>query len=157
MLRGGHDLERWITESGLVQNRAVVTAEQLERAVAAREAIFGLIRSLIDGKRPRPEDRILVNEVATHPRPTLQLTASGAVHRQGNMDAVLAVLAQDCLSLFDSPDRYSLRWCADPRCTRPFVDRSRSQRRRWCDMKSCGDKAKAAAYRQRHQSDASGQ
>ena len=51
MLRGGHDLERWITESGLVQNRAVVTAEQLERAVAAREAIFGLIRSLIDDVR----------------------------------------------------------------------------------------------------------
>jgi len=63
--------------------------------------------------------------------------------------AVFAFLARDCLDLFDSPDRAALRWCADAKCTRVFIDRSRGQRRRWCGMKGCGDRAKAAAYRRR--------
>jgi predicted RNA-binding Zn ribbon-like protein len=62
---------------------------------------------------------------------------------------VLVVLAADCLNLFDSADRQALHWCADPSCTRPFIDRSRGHRRRWCGMKGCGDRAKAAAYRAR--------
>ena len=149
MLRSTGDLERWITESGIVQDQPAVTGEQMERALAVREAIFGLIQALIDSKPPASADRRLVNEAATPPGPTVELSAAGTVARHGGVDAVLAVLARDCLSLFDSPDRHSLRWCSDPRCTRPFIDRSRSQGRRWCDMKSCGDKAKAAAYRRR--------
>jgi predicted RNA-binding Zn ribbon-like protein len=46
--------------------------------------------------------------------------------------------------------RALLRRCDDPKCTRLFIDRSRGGRRRWCDMKGCGDRAKAAAYRRRH-------
>jgi predicted RNA-binding Zn ribbon-like protein len=71
------------------------------------------------------------------------------VHRTGNLDAVLAVLARDCLELHDSDDRRVLRWCADEHCTRAFIDRSRGARRRWCGMRGCGDRAKAAAYRRR--------
>jgi predicted RNA-binding Zn ribbon-like protein len=71
------------------------------------------------------------------------------LHRYGDTDAVLALLARDCLDLFDSPDRAALRWCADLTCTRAFIDRSRGQRRRWCGMKGCGNRAKAAEYRRR--------
>jgi predicted RNA-binding Zn ribbon-like protein len=52
------------------------------------------------------------------------------------------------------PDGERLRRCDGARCTRLFVDRSRDGRRRWCEMKGCGDRAKAAAYRQRRRADA---
>jgi predicted RNA-binding Zn ribbon-like protein len=71
------------------------------------------------------------------------------VDRTGDIDAVFAVLARDCLDLHDSADRHALRWCADEHCTRAFIDRSRGLRRRWCGMRGCGDRAKAAAYRRR--------
>ncbi len=148
-LHTSDDLARWVAQSGLTPDPLRVTAAQLEKARSLREAMFALITALIDRTPPQPVDRELVNAAAARPRPHLRLTAAGAVHRTGDLDSVLALLAEDCLALFDGPDRDSLSRCADPRCTRPFIDRSRGHRRRWCGMKGCGDRAKAAAYRQR--------
>jgi len=149
-LRVPGDVARWVQQSGILHDALQVTDEQLTHTRAVREAIFGLITALIDRGHPLPTDRELVNGVATRPRPVSRLTATGQVRRTGDLDAALAVLAADCIDLFDGRDRNLLSWCADPTCTRPFIDRSRGRRRRWCDMKGCGDRAKAVAYRQRH-------
>ncbi|MEX2181501.1 MAG: ABATE domain-containing protein [Gemmatimonadaceae bacterium] len=39
--------------------------------------------------------------------------------------------------------------CADRRCPRVFIDVTRSRTRRWCDMRSCGNRAKAKRARRR--------
>jgi predicted RNA-binding Zn ribbon-like protein len=53
--------------------------------------------------------------------------------------------AADALVMGDLP---RVRRCAaDPACTRVFLDTSRSGRRRWCDMTTCGNRAKAARHR----------
>ncbi len=39
--------------------------------------------------------------------------------------------------------------CADRRCPRHFVDVTRSHTRRWCDMRTCGNRAKAQRWRRR--------
>jgi predicted RNA-binding Zn ribbon-like protein len=148
-LRSPADLADWVTQSGIVDHPPTITTRQLEHAKQLREALFALLSSLIDGSQPPPADRDLVNAAASRPGPTVQLSSSGEVSRYGDIDAVLAMLAADCLNLFDSADRQALHWCADPSCTRPFIDRSRGHRRRWCGMKGCGDRAKAAAYRAR--------
>ena len=36
---------------------------------------------------------------------------------------------------------------ADPRCLRVFFDGTKNGRRRWCDMATCGNRAKAARHR----------
>ncbi|WP_309669354.1 ABATE domain-containing protein [Gemmatimonas sp.] len=41
------------------------------------------------------------------------------------------------------------RRCADPRCHRVFLDGTKNGRRRWCDMGTCGNRAKAARHRAR--------
>jgi predicted RNA-binding Zn ribbon-like protein len=111
--------------------------------------MFNLIAALIDGSPTSAHDRALVNDAAAGARPRLELDGRRRVRRHGALAAALAELATDVLDLFDSPDRELLHWCADGRCTRPFIDRSRGQRRRWCGMAGCGDRSKAAAYRQR--------
>jgi predicted RNA-binding Zn ribbon-like protein len=40
-----------------------------------------------------------------------------------------------------------VRRCADPRCARVFLDTTKNGRRRWCDMATCGNRAKAARHR----------
>lgn len=40
-----------------------------------------------------------------------------------------------------------VRRCADPRCGRVFHDLTRNRARRWCDMATCGNRAKAARHR----------
>jgi predicted RNA-binding Zn ribbon-like protein len=42
-----------------------------------------------------------------------------------------------------------VRRCADPRCMRVFYDGTKNGRRRWCDMATCGNRAKAARHRQK--------
>jgi len=40
-----------------------------------------------------------------------------------------------------------VRRCSDPRCPRVFLDTTKNGRRRWCDMATCGNRAKAARHR----------
>jgi predicted RNA-binding Zn ribbon-like protein len=40
-----------------------------------------------------------------------------------------------------------IRRCADTHCHRVFLDTTRNGQRRWCDMGTCGNRAKAARHR----------
>lgn len=42
-----------------------------------------------------------------------------------------------------------VRRCADVRCLHVFFDSTKNGRRRWCDMSTCGNRAKAARHRRR--------
>ena len=54
--------------------------------------------------------------------------------------------AADALILGELP---RVRRCADPRCARVFYDSTKNAARRWCDMATCGNRAKAARHRAR--------
>jgi predicted RNA-binding Zn ribbon-like protein len=142
------DLADWIVASGILDRAPRIDRAGLDAAKSLREVLFRMVAALIDGRPADPADRAIVNAAAAAPPPVLRLDDAG-LHREGDLDAVLAVLARDVLDLYASPDRELLHWCADEKCTRPFIDRSRGHRRRWCGMKGCGDRAKAAAYRRR--------
>jgi predicted RNA-binding Zn ribbon-like protein len=43
-----------------------------------------------------------------------------------------------------------LKHCAADDCGWLFLDRSRNHARRWCDMKVCGNNAKARRFYRRH-------
>jgi predicted RNA-binding Zn ribbon-like protein len=148
-LRTPADLAEWIRGSGLVDDVGTLRPADLERARAVREALFDLLRALLDGQPPPPAARRTANAAAAGPGPRPVLDADGGLRHRGGLEAALAALATDVLDLHGDADRPLLHWCADSHCTRPFVDRSRGQRRRWCGMRGCGDRAKAAAYRAR--------
>ena len=42
-----------------------------------------------------------------------------------------------------------VRRCSDPRCPRVFLDTTKNGTRRWCDMSTCGNRAKAARHREK--------
>lgn len=42
-----------------------------------------------------------------------------------------------------------VRKCANVKCGRVFYDASRNGKRRWCEMSTCGNRAKAARHRQK--------
>jgi predicted RNA-binding Zn ribbon-like protein len=53
-------------------------------------------------------------------------------------------------------DHDRLRVCADDTCGWLFVDQSPAGRRRWCDMRTCGNRAKVAAHRARLRAESAG-
>ncbi len=54
--------------------------------------------------------------------------------------------------LLRSEDLKRVRQCQ--RCTWFFIDRGRGRGRRWCDMRTCGNRAKAQAFRTSHSNEA---
>jgi predicted RNA-binding Zn ribbon-like protein len=82
-----------------------------------------------------------------------ELLSDGTVVRHGPIRAVirvvLATLARDADEPLTAPAG-PVTECAAPRCTCLYIDRSYRSSRRWCDMTRCGNLAKAANHRSRH-------
>jgi len=72
-----------------------------------------------------------------------ELAPSGAAL---SVSALLASLAHEGALLLASPQVEQLRHCGNPDCVLIFVDTSRSHRRRWCCMDTCGNRAKVAKH-----------
>jgi predicted RNA-binding Zn ribbon-like protein len=147
-LRAPRDLAGWAAQSGLTQDVMTVTPGEL--AVASSCARPPTACSARGSTAPSRSRRTATG--STPPRDVRDPSPAARGrhgHAERHVDAVLAALACDCLELVAGPDGERLRRCDGERCTRLFVDRSRGGRRRWCDMKGCGDRAKAAAYRRR--------
>ena len=66
-------------------------------------------------------------------------------------DAQLFTLrvALSLATFLESGDRRRLKLCANPGCGFAFVDTSTNATRRWCDMRYCGNRFKARAFRSR--------
>ena len=74
------------------------------------------------------------------------------LHWQGSFsrpEHLLAPLVAQMAQLIASDQLASVKNCEWPPCTLWFVDTSKNQKRRWCSMAVCGNRAKAAAHRAR--------
>ncbi|MCL2730555.1 MAG: ABATE domain-containing protein [Actinomycetia bacterium] len=147
-------LDAWFLESGLVDAVAPHSAQaDVERAQTVREAVYALVQARRRGEEYPEAELATVNAAARHPAAAPQLTAGGR-RTEATPEGALSLVARQAVELLAGPDVPLLKECANPECTRIFVDRSRGMRRQWCGMESCGNKIKAAAYRARKKSPA---
>lgn len=148
------DLARWTVEAGLLTTAPPADAAGLARAVELREAIYRSATAALHGAPPAPGDRDLINEAAADapPVPRLAPTSDGpdTAERAGDLTSALAAVARSAVDLLGGPSAAALKECEAPTCTRVYLDTSRRRSRRWCDMRECGNRAKAAAFRARH-------
>ncbi|AUG76237.1 hypothetical protein CFP65_1338 [Kitasatospora sp. MMS16-BH015] len=150
-------LTAWVAAAGLVDSPTRASAADLAEAVRLREAVYRLGHAAAAGEPYPAADRELLNTATDGPAVRVELLADGTLHRTGTVPAVLAWLARSAVELLaepaaagGAPGSRAVKECAGPRCTRLYLDRSRRGSRRWCDMAACGNRAKAAAYRERH-------
>ena len=73
----------------------------------------------------------------------------GHSHVGDPLDDALARLADPLVREIQSGNSERVRVCANDTCQWIFFDESRGGQRRWCDMASCGNRAKAARHRAR--------
>jgi predicted RNA-binding Zn ribbon-like protein len=143
-------LAEWLGEAGFPVP-ARVEERDLEDARALREALARLANDAIEGRRLGRAALARVNAAARGVRHgSLVLDADGGRAWAAD-DAVrlaLGRVAEDgILVLSDARDR--LARCELPGCGALLLSRSRSDRRRWCSMETCGNRAKVAAFRAR--------
>ncbi|WP_028922745.1 CGNR zinc finger domain-containing protein [Pseudonocardia acaciae] len=143
-------LARWALEAGLVDTAPPAEARDLAATVALREAIYRLVMASIQREPADPGDVELVNAAAENAPVAVTLRGPGELVRTGDLRAVRATVARAAIELLGGPARGQLKRCGASPCSRLYLDASRRGSRRWCDMRECGNRAKAAAYRRRH-------
>ncbi|MEX2183442.1 MAG: CGNR zinc finger domain-containing protein [Chloroflexota bacterium] len=130
-------------------------ARDLARVHAVRGALHEVAEAIANHRPPQPGALDTVNR-ALHARQIIELVPSpdGRVavdhrHVGDPVDDALARLADPFVTELTSGQPERIKICDNDRCRWVFYDTSRTGRRRWCDMATCGNRAKAARHRAR--------
>lgn len=160
-------LVRWLREARLLSERAA-SAERaalrddpadgerrLERFHHLREIIRRIATEITADGRPSRAGVRELNHVLRHGLHYHQLEMStdgseyGLARVGDRLDQARATIAGTLADFVASGPVRRLRICDNPGCHEVFIDRSRTGRRRWCDMRTCGNQAKVARHRAR--------
>jgi predicted RNA-binding Zn ribbon-like protein len=145
----------WLVAASLSPRLERVTDEQLSIARQLREAMYRLLDTVVSGGAVDAADRMRVNAAAAEQPPVPELSeADGALvlclRPVGDpVRSALAVVAADAIRIMTADRGPLLRACQAADCGMLFLDHSQTRARRWCSMRECGNRAKAAAHRAR--------
>jgi predicted RNA-binding Zn ribbon-like protein len=165
-LHAWRDLVDWAEQAGLVSKRTAASLRAAEgrgdttrrafaRAVALRECLYRIFQAIAAGRAPARTDLDALNDAIRHAMVHARLEPRGGdyvwafVDDDQTMDGFLRPVVRAAAELLVSPARVSVRECASDRCSWLFVDRSPTQRRRWCSMKTCGNRDKVRRFYER--------
>jgi predicted RNA-binding Zn ribbon-like protein len=127
-------------------------SEALRTARRFREALYGLFSSQVGGIPANPDDLARVNRAIRSAFPNLEIRTLGkslawaGADDPARLGALLWPVIRAAAELLTSPGIGLVRECEGADCTWLFLDRSRTGKRRWCSMASCGNRAKARRH-----------
>ena len=155
----------WSKAAGLIdsagQRRLLAVAAKQPQAAAKALALVlearAALAELFGGSVPlRTQAMAVINEVLAQDRFVMQLESGKSGLRQHwkpdgpELRQPLLILLREAAALLSSPARVQIHHCAGDDCGWFFLDTSRNQSRRWCQMETCGNNAKAKAHYRRH-------
>jgi predicted RNA-binding Zn ribbon-like protein len=135
----------------LADEHPLKARESLERARKLREAINDVFAAVAEKRKAPPLALSVLNsyvQEATSSRELVQ-GGSGFEWRRdylASLDSPQWAIARAAADLLASDRLQFVRTCSSPRCKWFFLDTSKNHRRRWCDMKLCGNRAKVSRF-----------
>jgi predicted RNA-binding Zn ribbon-like protein len=159
------DFAAWAEQAGAVAPReakalrrraAAHPAEArqaLARAIELREALYRVFAAIAAGRAPRAPDLAIVNAAvpAAFERSRLVSSKEGftlaATVEDDDLAAPLTPVVRSAVDLITSSDVDRVRTCAAATCAWLFLDTTKNRTRRWCDMKTCGNREKVRRFR----------
>jgi predicted RNA-binding Zn ribbon-like protein len=166
----------WLEEHGLIHDpcepeldAAREPGPAADRALGRIRAVRAALREIVDATvEDRPPSLVAIDTAnaamdarqrmvlvarATEPDPNEPAGTPCIVldhrHVGDPLDDVLARLTERIARAASGAEAERLRICDNDECRMPFYDGSRTGKRRWCDMATCGNRAKAARHRAR--------
>ena len=146
----------WLTAAGLLPVSASQNLAQdlLVRARELRECSRAVVNGAMNGVAV---DFEVINQVLEAGRPMRALERDGdsggfriGIHPRDSSAASLLWPLADALVNLVTNDKFEyVRQCEAHDCILLFHDLSKSHRRRWCSMATCGNRMKVAAFRSR--------
>ncbi len=168
LLRDYRELVLWSAAGGLMTRererdllrraarRRAEADSTFAEAMALRESIYRTFSRLAAGADAADDDIAVLNRTLAAVTPQLVLRPGDQccgwrwAGPDDALDPMLWPVVRSAAELLTSETVNRVRECASPTCNWLFVDTSRNRRRRWCDMATCGNRAKASRYYRRH-------
>ena len=129
----------------------------LASTVELREALAEVLYAWVDGGKPG-DRQVEILETHFHAAALHRSLRSGEERLvwswsgfEQQADLPLWKLAQSASDLLVSEEAKLVKGCGDPTCRWLFLDLSKNHTRRWCDMKTCGNRMKARRHHARYQ------
>jgi predicted RNA-binding Zn ribbon-like protein len=123
------------------------------RAVALRETLYRVFLSIIEARPAEARDLEQLNAALSPALSRLRLISCGEGFAwdwrdgRGDLDRMLWPILRSAAELLTAGRLDRLKQCTG--CGWLFLDGSRSRTRRWCEMRVCGNRAKARRHYER--------
>lgn len=161
------DLVSWAGEAGLMdegtrkelRKEAVEHPREAEGVLRAardlRETLYAIFSSVAAGEAPAEQAVARLNQALAEAMEVFRLAPAGPglewcwTLSGAGLSGILASLVRDAAELLTSPEVGRIRECGSETCAWLFLDQSRNRSRRWCDMSTCGNRAKARRHYER--------
>jgi len=134
--------------------RPAEARQTLARAIELRETLYRVFAAIAAGRSPRGADLALVNAAVPAAFERSRLVASqegftlAADVDNDDLAAPLTPVVRSAVDLLTSPSELErVRTCAATACAWLFLDTTKNRARRWCDMKTCGNREKVRRFR----------
>jgi len=144
-------LARWAADNGLIDaGKAHFPDDALATAHALRTAIRTVIEAAIT-QQNRPQAAAVILDVFKECLASARFEGSPArILFHASPADILGPIALAAVDLLRGDMFARLRMCPQDDCHWLFLDMTKNKSRRWCDMASCGNRAKASQFRKRH-------
>ncbi|WPO93852.1 ABATE domain-containing protein [Buttiauxella sp. HR94] len=144
----------WLETAGLVPKDAVAPPQLLAEARQLRDAARAVVHAAMKSSEA---DLTVINRILKKGRPETRLkwdqdTQRYRVDVRSDADSPEGLLwpVADALVKLITDEKFEyVRQCEAHNCILLFHDLSKSHRRRWCSMATCGNRMKVAAFRNR--------
>jgi predicted RNA-binding Zn ribbon-like protein len=157
------DLIEWSRQGKLISDeeaKAIFTRAKkntleservFRRALRLRRSLYNIFRSVINGEGIPDKDLTVFNRELS-----LAMSKAELFVHEGEMiwgwkgddiERILFQITRIAAQLLTSSDVEKLRCCSGETCGWLFCDTSKNHRRQWCDMRDCGNLAKARRFR----------
>jgi predicted RNA-binding Zn ribbon-like protein len=127
----------------------------LKRALALRESVRAVVLSLARGAPADPADIAVVKSEAAAAIGAADLAQDENgprwhwPDRSRDLARPLWPVARSAFTVIEDADPRRLKLCPGADCGWVFLDRSKNNSRRWCDMAVCGNREKARRFYRR--------
>jgi predicted RNA-binding Zn ribbon-like protein len=146
------ELAAWLTDRGLLELGADVSAADVRRARLFREALRSALLSNNDG-RPVPADAArTMDDVAARARLRLHVGADASARLEAEGRGIDGALGRLLVIVYRAMENESwrrLKACRADTCQWAFYDHSKNRSGHSCSMEVCGARHKAQQYRER--------
>lgn len=145
-------LGTWLEERGLLAPGARVTNADLEETKRVREALRDLLAAQNELEVDVPKAGAELDEAICRAKLSLRFVDCEMRLEPGVggvRGAVGRILAEVSAAMADGTWS-RMKACRAEDCRWAFLDTAKNRSRAWCSMRSCGNRAKVQAYRERH-------